>query len=344
MYILEQPFYLYLLALIPLVVMAFLLLQWWKKRTQAKFAENRFLKQLAPDKSIFKPILKLIMICLTILSIVIALVNPKIGTKIETVKREGIDIVFALDVSRSMLAEDIAPNRLEKSKQLINQIINDLVGDRIGIVVYAATAHPLLPITTDYNAAKMFLQSANTDMLSSQGTAIKDALTMSQSFFNDQAQTNKLIIVISDGEDHEGNVAESAQALSQAGIKVFTIGVGKPTGDPIPLKEKGIVTGYIKNNQGETVISKLNEPLLMELAKEAGGYYQNGNNTQEVVDFIKDKLGAMNKTEFEAKEYSDFKDQFQCFLGLAIGFIFLDIFFLERKTWWLKNLNLFNEK
>ncbi|MDP2059130.1 MAG: VWA domain-containing protein, partial [Flavobacteriaceae bacterium] len=311
MYILEQQSYFYLLALIPLVVMAFLLLQWWKKRAQAKFAENKFLKQLAPDKSIFKPVLKLIMICLTIFSIVIALVNPKIGTKIETVKREGIDIVFALDVSRSMLAEDIAPNRLEKSKQLINQIINDLVGDRIGIVVYAATAHPLLPITTDYNAAKMFLQSANTDMLSSQGTAIKDALTMSQSFFNDEAQTNKLIIVISDGEDHEGNVAETALSLAEAGIKVFTIGVGKPNGGPIPLKEKGIVTGYIKDGQGETVISKLNEPLLMELAQQAGGYYQNGNNTQEVVSFIKDKLGKMNKTEFEAKEYSDFKDQFQ---------------------------------
>jgi Ca-activated chloride channel family protein len=343
MYLFEAQKYFIWLAVIPVVIGMFLWLMWWRKRAQKRFASSTFMNVLSPEKSIFKPILKLIMICLTILSMVLALVNPKMGTKVEKIKREGIDIVFALDVSRSMLAEDIAPSRIEKSKQIITQIINELAGDRIGLVVYAASAYPLLPMTSDYSAAKMFLQSANTDMLSSQGTAFAEALQLSQSLFNMEEQTNKVIIVVSDGEDHEGNLETSTAALKEVGIKVFSIGIGKVNGGPIPLKRGGVVTSYIKDNQGETVITKLNETLLMELASKADGFYQNGSNTAEVVDFVKDKINQLDKTEFDAQQFSDFKSQFQWFVGLAIGFLFIDIFFLERKTKWLQKLNLFNE-
>lgn len=276
--------------------------------------------------------------CLTI-----ALVNPKIGTKLETVKREGVDIVFAIDVSKSMLAEDIAPNRLEKTKQLVAQIINNLASDRIGIIAYAGKAFPQLPITTDYAAAKMFLQSMNTDMLSSQGTAIDEAIQLARTYYDDEDQTNRVLIIISDGEDHNDIAVEVAEAASDEGIKIFTIGVGETKGAPIPIKRNGIVLNYKKDNNGETVITKLDEETLIEIAEEANGQYINGKNTSEVVETIREILNRMDKKEFEAKQFAEFKDQFQWFLGFAIFFLFIDVFLLERKTAWLKRLNLFNE-
>ena len=273
----------------------------------------------------------------------IALVNPKVGTKLETVKREGVDIVFAVDVSKSMLAEDIAPNRLEKAKQLVTQIINNLASDRIGIIAYAGKAFPQLPITTDYAAAKMFLQNMNTDMLSSQGTAINEAINLAKTYYDDEEQTNRVLIIISDGEDHSDEAASVAEEAYDEGIRIFTIGVGDLKGGPIPEKKNGVVVNYKKNSEGETVITKLNEETLQNIANEANGAYINGKSTDDVVETIREILNTMDKTEFEAKQFSDFKAQFQWFLGFAIFFLVLDIFLLERKTAWLKKLNLFNE-
>jgi Ca-activated chloride channel family protein len=261
----------------------------------------------------------------------------------ETVKREGVDIVFAIDVSKSMLAEDIAPNRLEKSKQLVTQIINNLASDRVGIIAYAGKAFPQLPITTDYAAAKMFLQSMNTDMMSSQGTAINEAIKLAKTYYDDAEQTNRVLIIISDGEDHSEEAVSAAESASEEGIRIFTIGVGDVKGGPIPEKRNGIVLNYKKDSQGETVITRLNEEILKEIAKEANGEYVNGKNTNEVVEKISSILNKMDKKEYESKQYADFKDQFQWFLGFALFFLFLDIFLLERKTGWLKKLNLFNE-
>ena len=283
------------------------------------------------------------MLSLAFASLAIALVNPKIGTKLETVKREGVDIVFAIDVSKSMLAEDIKPNRLEKSKQLVSQIINNLGSDRVGIIAYAGKAFPQLPITTDYSAAKLFLQNMNTDMLSSQGTAINEAILLAKTYYDDDEQTNRVLVIISDGEDHSEAAVQVAEQASQEGIKIFTIGVGEAKGGPIPLKRNGIVTGYKKDSQGETVITRLDETTLKNIAAQANGQYIQGRTTDKVVNQMKDILNKMDKTEFEAKQIADFKDQFQWFLGLAILLFFIDIFLLERKTAWLKKLNLFNE-
>jgi len=275
--------------------------------------------------------------------LIIALVNPKIGTKLETIKREGVDIVFAIDVSKSMLAEDIAPNRLEKSKQLVTQIINNLASDRIGIIAYAGKAFPQLPITTDYASAKMFLQSMNTDMLSSQGTAIDEAIQLARTYYDDEEQTNRVLIIISDGEDHNDLATNIAEEASEEGIRIFTIGVGDIKGGPIPIKRNGIVLNYKKDNKGETVITRLNEETLKSIAAEANGEYINGVITTEVVEEIREILNKMDKKEFEAKQFAEYKDQFQWFLGLGLFFLFIDIFLLERKTEWLKRLNLFNE-
>jgi Ca-activated chloride channel family protein len=342
---LDEKIYFYLLFILPVIVTLFLLLLLWKKRTQKKFADSLLLKRLTPNKSQYKGTLKLLFFLLGLSGLIIGLVNPKIGTKLETVKREGVDIVFAVDVSKSMLAEDIAPNRMEKAKRLVSEIINQLASDRVGIIAYAGQAFPQLPITTDYGAAKMFLQSMNTDMLSSQGTAINEAIELATTFYDDDEQTNRVLFIISDGEDHSGGQTLNAvEEAIDAGIKIYTIGVGKPKGAPIPLKRNGVLESLKKDLQGEVVITKLNQEVLIDIAEEGDGTYIDGSNTEDAVAFIKEELLQMDKKEFEAKQFAEYKDQFQWFLGAGLLFLFLDIFILDRKTKWLKKLNLFNEK
>ncbi len=344
MYQLEQPIYFYILFAIPVVVVLFLLLMFWKKRVQKGFIYKGLLNRLSPNRSVFKSVLKLLVFCLAIVCISFALVNPKIGTQLETVKREGVDIVFALDVSKSMLVEDIAPNRLDKSKQIITQIINNLAGDRIGIVGYAGSAFPQVPITTDFSAAKLFLGNMDTDMVSSQGTAITEAIEMAKSFYDDEGQTNRVLFLISDGEDHGGNISKIAEEAHEVGIRIFPIGVGTVEGGPIPIKRNGVLQHYLRNNNNEQVISRLGEETLKEIAQITNGEYLDGTNTSNVVERVKTILNAMDKQEFEAKQFTEFKSQFQWFLAGALFLLVLDVLLLERKTNWLEKLNLFNER
>ena len=343
MYQLEEKIWFWAFIIIPVILMVFLWTFFWKKRIQKSFGSAVVLKRLSPDLSFFKSSLKFITLCLAVGFLMIGLINPKIGTKLETIKREGVDIVFAIDVSKSMLAEDVAPNRLEKSKQLVTQIINNLASDRVGIIAYAGKAFPQLPITTDYASAKMFLQSMNTDMLSSQGTAINEAIQLSRNYFDDEEQTNRVLIIISDGEDHNDLSIEVAEAASEEGIKIYTIGVGSENGGPIPLKRNGVVRSYKKDQNNETVITKLNKETLRLIANEAKGSYIDGSQTAAVVEQVRAILSVMDKKEFEAKEFAEYKDQFQWFLGVGLFFLILDVLLLERKTAWLKRLNLFNE-
>lgn len=343
MYILEEEKFFWLLLVIPALIVLFVGLLFWRKSKQKQFASSTMLEQLTPDKSVFKPWLKFSLLLLAFVFLILALVNPKIGTKMETVTREGVDIVFAIDVSKSMEAEDVAPNRLDKSKQLVTQIINNLASDRIGIIAYAGSAFPQLPITTDYASAKMFLQAMNTDMVSSQGTAIKEAIELSSTYFKEEDQTSKVLFIISDGEDHEGDIGNVAKEAADKGIKIFTIGVGSLQGGPIPIKRNGVVQTYKKDQNGETVITKLNENTLIEIAEDANGEYIQGNVTNVVLEKVTESLQKLDKTEFEAKQFADYQSQFQWFLGLAILLILLDVFLLERKTKWIKKLNLFNE-
>ncbi len=343
MFRLDENIWFWTLLVIPVIILLFIGLQIWRRSVQKKFADANLLKRLSPNQSLFKSVLKVVVLCSAFACLSIALVNPKIGTKLETVRSEGVDIVFAVDVSKSMLAEDIAPNRLEKSKQLVTQIVNNLVSDRVGIIAYAGKAFPQLPITTDYASAKMFLQNMNTDMLSSQGTAISEAIQLSKTYYDNEDQTNRVLVIISDGEDHDGEAMSVAEEAAEQGIKILTVGVGDVKGGPIPIKRNGVVLSYKKDNSGETVITRLNETTLKDIASEANGVYINGSNTAEVVKAIKAELDKMDKQEFESKQIADFKDQFQWFLGLGILLLFIDIFFLERKTAWLKKLNLFNE-
>ena len=344
MYKLEEPIYFYALAIIPVMIVIFLLVLWWKKRTQKKFADLELLEQLAPNSSVFKSTLKLLILSLGIAFLVLALVNPKMGSKLKTVKREGVDIVFALDVSRSMLAEDIAPNRLEKAKQVISKIIDNLGSDRVGVIIYAGNSYPLLPITTDHAAANMFLQNASPDLVSSQGTAINEALELAKTYYNNDEQTNRFLVIISDGEDHQEETKQMAQNLSNDGVKVYTIGVGTEKGGPIPLRESGNLVGYKKDRKGETVITKRNAEVLQNIADIANGKYIDGNITKNPVKEISSIMANAQKSEFETKQFSDYKDQFQWFLGIGVFFLLLDVFLFEKKTKWVKKVDLFNEE
>ena len=344
MYKLEEPTYFILFAVIPAIVVIFLLILWWKKRTQKKFASQELLEKLAPDSSTFKSVLKLVFLLSGLSFLIISLVNPKMGTKLKTVKREGVDVVFALDVSKSMLAEDIAPTRLEKAKQIISKIIDKLGSDRVGIIIYAGNAYPLLPITTDHGAAKMFLQNANPDMVSSQGTAINEALNLAKTYYDNEEQTNRFLIIISDGEDHQEETKQVAQNIANQGVKLYTIGVGTENGGPIPIKINSSLIGYKKDRNGETVITKRKADVLQAIADASDGNYIDGNKTDKPVKTIENIIANAQKSEFETKQFSDYKDQFQWFIGLALLFLIVDIFLFDKKTKWLRKIDLFNEE
>ena len=343
MYQLDEISFIYLGLIIPILFLVFLIFRRWQKKSIRKYFDINTIKFLSPEISNSKPLLKFIIISFALLMLVISLVNPKIGTELKTVKREGVDIVFAIDVSKSMLAEDIAPNRIIKSKRIVSELFNNLGSDRVGIIAYASTAIPVLPITTDFSSARMFLESLNTDMLSSQGTSIAEAINLSKNYFNDENQTNRVLCVISDGEDHEIQNNNLSDIAKEAGITIISIGVGSPNGAPIPIKENDIVKSYKKDDKGEVVITKLNEKILKDMARQTGGIYFKGDNTSSVVSNIVDELKEMDKQEFESKQFVSFKDQFQWFLFVGLFLIILDVVVFERKTYWLDKLNLFNE-
>ena len=343
MYQLEEATYLYILILLPIILLVFIYNKYWQKRTIKKYFDDATFNFLSPELSSTKSYIKTSLTLLIISILVFGLVNPKIGTELKTVKREGVDIVFAIDVSKSMLAEDIAPNRIFKAKRLVSEIFNKLGSDRVGIIAYASTAIPVLPITNDFSSAKMFLESLNTDMLSSQGTSIVEAIELSKGYFDDENQTNRVLCILSDGEDHEYDENQFISTLSDSGIIILSVGLGSTKGAPIPIKENNIVKSYKKDDKGEVVITKLNDELLKKIATQSSGKYIKGDNTSLVVDEIINELKEMDKKEFESKQFVSFKDQFQWFLGAGLLLFLVNSIIFDKKTKWIEKLNLFNE-
>ena len=326
--------YVYALLAIPVVLLLYFLYKQWRKKAHARFGSEKMINRLSSGHSPHKQTLKLVLLLLMLFFVTTGLINPQIGTKLEEGKREGIDIVFALDVSKSMLARDIQPDRLLKSKQLISRIIDQLKNDRIGIVIYAGKAYAQLPITTDYGAAKMFLSTINTDIVPTQGTAIGEAIDLAKQYFDSggEAERNKMLVVISDGENHEEGAMESAKAIAEEGIIVHTVGVGTLQGGPIPVEVNGRTLGYKKDKQGNTVITKLDETMLRSIAEKGDGEFVYGENTRQVVQFITSKMEEMEKQEFGVKVFSNYQSQFQWFIGIALILLAIDFFITERKS------------
>lgn len=343
MYQFEQSIYLYALATIPVLLLLYLWVIWWRRRAQQRFATRQMLDKLAPNRSVNKMTIKVISILLVLILILIGLANPRMGSKTEKIDREGVDVVFALDVSKSMLAEDITPNRLVKSKHIINQIINSLQNDRVGIIGYAGSAFPQVPLTTDFATAKVFLNNMHTDMVSSEGTAIAEAVNLANRFYSLDNHTSRVLILLSDGEDHEGGLESVIEEAKAQNVQIITVGVATEQGAPIPIKENGVLQHYLRDRNNEQVISRLGLETMQKLASETNGAYVDGENTQEVVDTVHELLYNMDKTMFQSEEYTEFKSYFQWFAGLAILLLALESLFLNRKTGWLRKLNLFNE-
>jgi len=333
-------YYVYLLGIIPLLAAFLITYLVWKRRTLAKYGEWDVLKKLMPDYAPGKTILKFILVALSLSSLVVALMDPQTGSRMENVKRKGIDLMVCLDVSNSMLAQDIKPDRLERAKQSLIRLIDNLEGDRLGIIVFAGKAYTQLPITTDYAAARMFISTINTGIVPTQGTAIGEAIGLATQSFG-ESKHNKAIIIITDGEDHEGNVLEQAEAAVKNNIKVYCIGMGLPEGTPIPVFTGNVQTGYRKDRDGQTIMSKLDETLLQRVASVGQGIYARATTSDTGLQKIFDDISKIEKSDIEEKQFSDYEDRFQYFIALTLLILVLDLFVFERKTQWMKRIKPF---
>lgn len=338
----EHITYLYGLLAIPIMLV---LVVWYfisRKNKLKKLGEAILISNLIPYSSKRKRIIKVVLFILGFSSLILALCNLQTGSKLTEVKREGADIIVCLDVSNSMLAQDLSPNRLTRAKYALEKMIDGLQGDRLGLVIFAGEAYVQLPITIDYSAAKLFLESIGPGIVPVQGTNIEAAIEKaSQSFSNDEGK-NRAIILITDGENHSSEAIAAAEKAGKNGIMINTIGIGSEKGVPIPLIENGVVKGYRKDRNGQTVITKLNSEVLKLIAGKANGVYVQASQADIGLDAVLDKIGELDKAQLENKMYTDFEDQFQWFLGLSLIFFFIEFLISERISEWFKKLNLFS--
>lgn len=341
-----NPNALYLLILIPIILGIFIIASRRRIAGLKKFGNPEVIAGLMPDVSPYKPWIKITLQLLALLMIIIVIARPRAGSKEQTVKVRGIEVMVALDVSNSMLAsstDDVkGVSRLQRSKLLLEKLIDKLGDDKVGLIVFAGNAYTQLPITSDFISAKMFLNTISTDMVSTQGTAIGEAIKLSLNSFTPNEKTQKTIIVITDGEDHQGDAIECAKAAKEKGVYVNVIGIGSGKGAPIPLNANG---AFLKDDNEQVVTTYLNEKMAKEIAQAGGGIYLSGNDPAAVSQ-IDEQLKAIAKADIERIVYSKHDEQFPVFAWLALVFLIIDIFVLDRKISWLKNINFFskNEK
>ncbi len=334
--------YFYLFLIIPLLLGLLILFLIWRKKRMEKFGERALVMQLIPGYSRMKLILKFIILMLAITSLIIAIAEPQTGSKLEKVQRKGIDLIIALDVSNSMLAQDIKPDRLERAKQDISRLVDRLEGDRIGIVVFAGKAYTQLPITGDYTATKLFLSTINTNSVPVQGTALGDAVAKATEAFG-ESKHNKAIIIITDGEDHQGGILEQVEAATKKGISIFTIGMGLAEGAPIPVFNGNVQTGYKKDKDGTVIISKLDEPILQQIATAGNGMYVRASNSSTGLNKIFDEINKIQKSEIDTKQFSDYEDRFQYFIALTLFLLIFELFLFDRKNLWFSKFKFFEQ-
>ncbi len=335
--------YLWGLLIIPLLSVIFIWSRIARKKALKRFGSEPILSQLMPFSSKSRPVFKFIILMLAFAFINAGIARPQFGSKLKKMKREGIELIIALDVSNSMMAEDIQPNRLERAKRAILRLIDRLKDDKIGLIVFAGDAYTQLPITSDYNSAKLFLNSVNTQIVPKQGTAIGAAINLATRSFTPEGEANKAIVVITDGENHEDDAVSAAKNAVENGIVVHAIGMGLPQGSPIPVLRNG-QKDYLKNNEGKVVVTKLDEHMLEQIAAAGNGIYVRANNAQVGLNALFDEINKMETTEMESLVYSEYDDQFQYFFGIGLLLILFEFVILERKNRYLKNIRLFSTK
>jgi Ca-activated chloride channel family protein len=338
-----NPDFLYLLLLLPVVILLYIINEIRKKRALKRLGDIRLVGSLVPELSTTRPFVKFILQLLAFLAGIIMLSRPQFGSRIEDVKKQGVEVIIALDVSNSMLAEDIQPDRLTRAKQAISRLVDNLDNDKIGLIVFAGDAYTQIPVTTDYVSAKMFLSTINPNMVPKQGTAIGAAINLGIKSFSPGEGKSKAIIIITDGENHEDDPVVIAKEASKAGIIIHTIGIGSTEGVPVPVITNG-KKEYLKDVDGNTVISKLDEDILIKIAESTNGNYVRASNSNIGLDEIFSKIKKMKKQELESTMYTEYNDQFQIFAAIALIMLLVDFIIMERKNRRLVNIRLFKFK
>ena len=333
--------FLWLLWIIPVLILAHILYTRHKRKQLLAFGDPSLLAELMPNASVIRPHVKFTLEILALTLLIFALARPQYGTKEQTVKREGIEVMIALDISNSMLAEDVAPNRLDRAKQILSKLVDQMVDDKLGLVVFAGDAFTQLPITCDYVSAKMFLQNITPDLIPAQGTAIGTAIhTCIRSFGAEESEASRAIILITDGENHEDDAKAAAQAAKEKGMNVFVVGIGKPEGSPIP-DGRG---SFKKDKAGQVVVSRLNEEMCKEIAAVGGGIYVRADNSNTASRALQKELNKLATAEIETKIFTDYNEQYQSFVLIALMLLIIDFFIFNRKNKTISKLNIFGDK
>jgi Ca-activated chloride channel homolog len=335
-----NPEYLYLLLLLPLIIVAWILNEYRKRRAIIRFGDIGLVRKLIPELSKIRPAVKFIFQLTALIFAVLMLARPQFGSKLKEVKRQGVEVIIALDVSNSMLAGDIQPSRLERAKQSISKLVENLENDKIGLIVFAGDAYTQIPVTTDYISAKMFLSSIGPEIVPQQGTAIGSAIDLGMRSFTPGTGRSKAIVIITDGENHEDDPVSKAKEAAAAGIVIYTIGIGSSEGVPISITTNG-KKDYLKDADGNTVITKLDENILKEIAMAANGRFVKANNSSTGLDEIYYEIKKLKKQDLQGKMFTEYNDQFQLFAGVALFLLLVDFIIMDRKNRRLSNLRIF---
>ncbi|WP_303776021.1 VWA domain-containing protein [Bacteroides cellulosilyticus] len=337
----EEPTYLYLLLLLPFLAAFYLYSNYRRRKAIRKFGDPVLMAQLMPDVSKYRPDVKFWLVFAAIGLFAVLLARPQFGSKLETVKRQGVEVMIALDISNSMLAQDVQPSRLEKAKRLVAQLVDKMENDKVGMIVFAGDAFTQLPITSDYISAKMFLESINPSLISKQGTAIGAAINLATRSFTPQEGVGRAVIVITDGENHEGGAVEAAKAAAEKGIQVSVLGVGMPDGAPIPVEG---TNDFRRDRDGNVVVTRLNEQMCQEIAQAGDGIYMRVDNSNAAQKVIAQEINKMAKADVETQVYTEFNEQFQAVAWIILLLLLAEMLILERKNPLFRNIHLFKKE
>jgi len=337
----EHSIYLYAFILIPILIGLFFWMWTARRRALDKFGDHRLLAQLMPEVSRYKHTVKFILLMCSLVFLIVGWANPQWGSKKEKVKLKSADVIIALDVSNSMLAQDMRPNRLERARQFTLQLIDGLRGERIGLIIFAGNAYLQMPLTADYAAAQLFVKSANPDLVPVQGTSIREAIDLAERSFEEDNKHHKALILITDGENHEPGMMERAEEANNNGLQIFAVGVGTSQGASIPIYAGGRST-FKKDESGNTVYSKLNEEMLEGLAKAGSGSYYNITANDKIITAFRNRIDQLDKKEQEQKSFSEYESYFQLFIGFALLFLVIEFLISYRKSKVLKGKDLFS--
>ena len=337
----EEPTYLYLLLLLPFLAAFYLYSNYRRRKAIRKFGDPVLMAQLMPDVSKYRPDVKFWLVFAAIGLFAVLLARPQFGSKLETVKRQGVEVMIALDISNSMLAQDVQPSRLEKAKRLVAQLVDKMENDKVGMIVFAGDAFTQLPITSDYISAKMFLESIDPSLISKQGTAIGAAINLAARSFTPQEGVGRTVIVITDGENHEGGAVEAAKAAAEKGIQVNVLGVGMPEGAPIPIEG---TNDYRRDREGNVIVTRLNEQMCQEIAQAGDGIYVRVDNSNAAQKVIAQEINKMAKADVETQVYTEFNEQFQAVAWIILLLLLAEMLILERKNPLFRNIHLFKKE